>query len=39
MRLDEYLVNEGLVTSRNRAKKLIDKGQVKVDGRTASKPP
>ncbi len=38
MRLDEYLVDEGLVTSRNRAKKLIDKGQVKVDGRTASKP-
>lgn len=38
MRLDEYLVEEGLVTSRNRAKKLIEKGQVKVDGVVASKP-
>jgi len=38
MRLDEYLVSEGLVPSRNRAKKLIEKGQVKVDGKTASKP-
>ena len=38
MRLDEYLVSEGLVPSRNRAKKLIEKGQVIVDGKPASKP-
>ncbi len=38
MRLDEYLVSEGLVTSRNRAKKLIERGQVKVDGEVVSKP-
>jgi 23S rRNA (cytidine1920-2'-O)/16S rRNA (cytidine1409-2'-O)-methyltransferase len=38
MRLDEYLVNEGMVPSRNRAKRLIEGGQVKVDGKTASKP-
>lgn len=38
MRLDEYLVSEGLVTSRNRARKLIEKGQVKVDGTVVLKP-
>ncbi len=38
MRLDEYLVNEGLAASRSRAKRLIEKGLVKVDGVTASKP-
>lgn len=38
MRLDEYLVSEGMAASRNRAKRLIEKGQVKVDGKTALKP-
>ena len=38
MRLDEYLVDEGLVQSRNRAKRLIGRGLVKVDGITAVKP-
>jgi 23S rRNA (cytidine1920-2'-O)/16S rRNA (cytidine1409-2'-O)-methyltransferase len=38
MRLDEYLVNEGIVSSRARAKRLIERGMVKVDGKTASKP-
>lgn len=38
MRLDEYLVSEGLVSSRTRAKRLIERGLVKVDGKTAAKP-
>jgi 23S rRNA (cytidine1920-2'-O)/16S rRNA (cytidine1409-2'-O)-methyltransferase len=38
MRLDEYLVREGLVASRSRAKRLIERGLVSVDGVTASKP-
>jgi 23S rRNA (cytidine1920-2'-O)/16S rRNA (cytidine1409-2'-O)-methyltransferase len=38
MRLDGYLVSEGLVSSRNRAKHLIERGLVKVDGVTAVKP-
>jgi 23S rRNA (cytidine1920-2'-O)/16S rRNA (cytidine1409-2'-O)-methyltransferase len=38
MRLDEYLVSEGLVVSRNRAKRLIERGAVKVDGKTVTKP-
>jgi 23S rRNA (cytidine1920-2'-O)/16S rRNA (cytidine1409-2'-O)-methyltransferase len=38
MRLDEYLVNEGLAASRSRAKRLIERGMVVVDGKTASKP-
>src|SRR5271157_3838351 len=38
MRLDEYLVSEGLVVSRNRAKRLIERGTVKVDGKTITKP-
>lgn len=38
MRLDEYLVSGGLVPSRSRAKRLIEKGQVKVDGKTVLKP-
>jgi len=37
MRLDEYLVSEGLVASRNRAKRLIERGVVKVNGKTALK--
>ncbi len=37
MRLDEYLANEGLVTTRSRAKKLIERGQVKVDGKVVTK--
>lgn len=38
MRLDEYLVNEGLAVSRNRAKRLIERGTVKVDGKIVTKP-
>ena len=38
MRLDEFLVDEGLVSSRARARRLIERGLVKVDGRPASKP-
>lgn len=38
MRLDEYLVSEGLAASRNRAKRLVERGVVKVNGRAASKP-
>ncbi|MDI6897674.1 S4 domain-containing protein [Methanocella conradii] len=37
MRLDEYLVREGLVSSRSRAKHLIERGLVKVDGKVATK--
>lgn len=38
MRLDEYLVSEGLVTSRTRGKRLIERGSVKVDGIAQVKP-
>ncbi len=38
MRLDEFLVSEGLALSRNRAKRLIERGLVRVDGRMAAKP-
>jgi 23S rRNA (cytidine1920-2'-O)/16S rRNA (cytidine1409-2'-O)-methyltransferase len=38
MRLDEYLVSEGLVTSRTRGKRLIERGSVKVDGKVQMKP-
>lgn len=38
MRLDEYLVSEGLAASRSRAKRLIGRGLVEVDGAVASKP-
>jgi 23S rRNA (cytidine1920-2'-O)/16S rRNA (cytidine1409-2'-O)-methyltransferase len=38
MRLDEYLVKAGLVPSRNRAKRAIERGLVKVDGVKAVKP-
>ncbi len=38
MRLDEYLVKEGLVSTRARAKRLIERGLVRVDGRPAAKP-
>jgi 23S rRNA (cytidine1920-2'-O)/16S rRNA (cytidine1409-2'-O)-methyltransferase len=38
MRLDGYLVSEGLVASRNRARRLIERGLVKVDGVTVVKP-
>lgn len=37
-RLDEALVSAGLVSSRNRAKRLILAGQVRVDGHPADKP-
>ena len=38
MRLDEYLVSEGLVSSRTRGKRLIERGSVKVDGTVQTKP-
>jgi|WetSurMetagenome_2_1015567.scaffolds.fasta_scaffold183272_2 23S rRNA (cytidine1920-2'-O)/16S rRNA (cytidine1409-2'-O)-methyltransferase len=38
MRLDEYLVSEGLVTSRTRGKRLIERGSVKIDGKVQLKP-
>ncbi len=38
MRLDEYLVSEGLAASRARAKRLIERGLVRVDGKPAAKP-
>jgi 23S rRNA (cytidine1920-2'-O)/16S rRNA (cytidine1409-2'-O)-methyltransferase len=38
MRLDEYLVGEGLAPSRSRARHLIERGMVEVDGKKASKP-
>lgn len=38
MRLDEYLVSEGLVSSRTRGKRLIERGSVKVDGKVEMKP-
>ncbi len=37
MRLDRFLVAKGLVTSRNRASRLIAAGRVKVDGKTITK--
>ncbi len=37
-RLDNALVNRGLVSSRSRARDLIKRGEVKVDGLTVSKP-
>lgn len=38
MRLDEYLVSEGLISSRSRAHRYIERGQVKVNGEVAIKP-
>jgi 23S rRNA (cytidine1920-2'-O)/16S rRNA (cytidine1409-2'-O)-methyltransferase len=37
IRLDQHLVNLGLVESRNRAQRAIDEGSIKVDGIIASK--
>lgn len=37
MRLDQLLVTRGLVSGRDRAKELISKGQVLVDGKPAAK--
>ena len=38
MRLDKFLVEEGLVRSRERARDLIAAGQVVVDGKAVTKP-
>ena len=38
MRLDEYLVKEGYIASRNKAKELIKHKKVKVDGKIITKP-
>lgn len=38
MRLDQYLVQESAAQSRDRAKKLIKKGAVKIDGKKVTKP-
>ncbi len=38
MRLDQALVERGLLSSRSRAKDAIERGHVTVDGRPASKP-
>ena len=38
MRLDVFLVANGYASSRERAKELIRNGQVRIDGRTESKP-
>lgn len=37
MRLDEYLVSEGLIASRSRARRYIERGLVKVDGVVVTK--
>ncbi|HMK47673.1 MAG TPA: SAM-dependent methyltransferase [Methanocella sp.] len=38
MRLDEYLVSEGLLASRSRAKRFIHRGMIKVNGDITTKP-
>jgi 23S rRNA (cytidine1920-2'-O)/16S rRNA (cytidine1409-2'-O)-methyltransferase len=38
MRLDEYLVDEGLLASRSRAKRYIHRGLVKLNGEVVTKP-
>ena len=38
MRLDQYLVKNGLATGRDRAKEMILSGRVTVDGRVCKKP-
>jgi len=38
MRIDEYLVSEGLLASRNRAKRYIHRGLVKMNGEIVTKP-
>ncbi len=38
VRLDQLLLNTGLVASRARARDAIQRGTVKVDGRTVTKP-
>ncbi len=38
MRLDEYMVAEGHITSRSRAQRYIERGLVKVDGVVVTKP-
>lgn len=38
IRLDQLLLNRGLVASRARARDAIQRGTVKVDGRTVTKP-
>ncbi|AUX75484.1 TlyA family RNA methyltransferase [Sinorhizobium fredii] len=38
LRLDQLLLNKGLVASRARARDAIQRGTVKVDGRTVTKP-
>lgn len=38
MRLDEYLVSEGMIASRSRAKRFIQRGLVTADGKVVTKP-
>lgn len=38
MRLDEYLVSEGIIASRSRAKRFIEAGLVSVNGKVIQKP-